>query len=151
MKIDPLSPKGQLFQHASKGEGKGRKAVEPTSDFLADLTKNKEKLSLNEMQKLFDKVAEQGARLTKTPTFEELRLYRDLVQRFLSEAVANMYEKQSQPGWDRFGRQKVYTTVRKVNGKLSEMAEDIRNGQANALSIAAQHDAIRGMLVDLYL
>lgn len=151
MKIDPLSPKGQLFQEASKSKGKGRRSVEPANEFSADLAQNKEKLSMNELQKLFDKVSEQGARLTKTPTFEELRTYRDLVQRFLSEAVAGMYEKQSQPGWDRFGRQKVYTTVRKVNDKLGEMAEEIRNGQANALSIAAKHDAIRGMLVDLYL
>ena len=49
------------------------------------------------------------------------------------------------------GRQKVYTTVRRIDKKLEEMAEKIRLGQADQLSIVASHDAIRGMLVDLYM
>ena len=48
------------------------------------------------------------------------------------------------------GRQKVYTTIRKIDRELEGMAEDIRLGQADALSIVASQDAIRGMLVDLY-
>ena len=33
----------------------------------------------------------------------------------------------------------------------AEMAEKIRLGQANQLDIIASHDAIRGMLVDIYM
>ena len=62
-----------------------------------------------------------------------------------------MYELHSQAGWDRMGRQKVYTTVRKIDKKLEEMAEKIRLGQSDQLDIVASHDAIRGMLVDLYM
>ena len=47
--------------------------------------------------------------------------------------------------------QKVYTTVRKIDRKLEELAEKIRMGQTDALDIVASHDAIRGMLVDLYM
>ena len=49
------------------------------------------------------------------------------------------------------GAAEVYTTVRKVDKKLEEMAEKIRLGQADQLDIIASHDAIRGMLVDLYM
>ena len=52
---------------------------------------------------------------------------------------------------DRLGRQKVYTTVRKIDDRLEEMAEKIRLGQADQLNIVASQDAIRGMLVDLYM
>jgi hypothetical protein len=62
-----------------------------------------------------------------------------------------MYELHSQAGWDRMGRQKVYTTVRRIDKKLEEMAEKIRLGQSDQLDIIASHDAIRGMLVDLYM
>ena len=93
---------------------------------------------------------EQGARLSRTPTYDELRSYRGLIQRFGGEVVNNMYEMTSQAGWDRMGRRKVYTTVRKIDKKLEEMAESIRLGQADQLSIIASHDAIRGLLVDLY-
>ena len=61
-----------------------------------------------------------------------------------------MYSLHTSAGWDRMGRQKVYTTVRKIDRELENMAEDIRLGQADALSIVASQDAIRGMLVDLY-
>ena len=62
-----------------------------------------------------------------------------------------MYSMHTQSGWDRMGRQKAYTTVRKIDTKLEEMAEQIRLGQADQLSIVASQDAIRGMLVDLYM
>ena len=69
----------------------------------------------------------------------------------MGTVVSQMYDVSTQSGWDRMGRQKVYTTVRKVDKKLEEMAEKIRLGQASQLDIIASHDAIRGMLVDLYM
>lgn len=62
-----------------------------------------------------------------------------------------MYDVSSQTGWDRMGRQKVYTTVRKIDTELENMVEKIRLGQAEQLDVVASHDAIRGMLVDLYM
>ena len=47
--------------------------------------------------------------------------------------------------------QEIYTTVRKIDHKLEELAEKIRTGQTDAFDIVASHDAIRGMLVDLYM
>ena len=61
-----------------------------------------------------------------------------------------MYSLHTSAGWDRLGRQKVYTTVRRIDEELEAMAEHIRLGQADPLTIAAGQDAIRGMLVDLY-
>ena len=51
---------------------------------------------------------------------------------------------------------KIYATYPKtlsikIDKKLEEMAERIRLGQAKRLDILASHDAIRGMLLDLYL
>ena len=103
------------------------------------------------MDRLLEQIDEQGARLSKSPTYEELRSYRALIQSFIGEAVGGMYELHTQAGWDRLGRQKVYTSVRKIDKKLEEMAEKIRLGQADQLDIIASHDAIRGMLVDLYM
>ena len=84
-------------------------------------------------------------------TYNELKSYRTLIKNFVGEAVNRMYQLHSQAGWDRMGRQKVYTTVRKIDRKLEEMAEKIRLGQSEQLDIIASHDAIRGMLVDLYM
>ena len=98
-----------------------------------------------------EEIDEQGARLTKTPTYDELKSYRNLVKNFVGTVVSQMYTVNTQSGWDRMGRQKVYTTVRKIDRELENMAEKIRLGQSSQLDIVASHDAIRGMLVDLYM
>ena len=110
-----------------------------------------EGVSHEEMEAMLKKIDEQAARLTKTPTYDELKEYRTLIKEFVSAAVSNMYEVHTSAGWDRMGRQRVYTTVRKIDNKLEEMAEKIRLGQSAQLDVIASHDAIRGMLVDLYM
>ena len=121
------------------------------ADFGTELADQKSSMSREAMDRLLEKIDEQGARLSKSPTYEELRSYRALILSFIGEAVDGMYDLHTQAGWDRLGRQKVYTSVRKIDKKLEEMAEKIRLGQADQLSIIASHDAIRGLLVDLYM
>ena len=121
------------------------------TDFSMELADQEQSMSREAMDRLLEQIDEQGARLSKTPTFDELRSYRALIQSFIGEAIGSMYELRTQAGWDRLGRQKVYTSVRKIDKKLEELTEKIRLGQANQLGIIASHDAIRGMLVDLYM
>ena len=103
------------------------------------------------MEELLKQIDEQAAKLSKTPTYDELKAYRTLIKNFVGAAVSQMYELHTQAGWDRMGRQRVYTTVRKIDNKLEEMAEKIRLGHSEQLDVIASHDAIRGMLVDLYM
>lgn len=110
-----------------------------------------EGISHDEMEAMLKKIDEQAARLSRTPTYDELKEYRTLIKNFVGAAVSNMYEVHTSAGWDRMGRQRVYTTVRKIDRKLEDMAESIRLGQSDQLDIIAAHDAIRGMLVDLYM
>ena len=120
--------------------------------FEAELLEQQEEgVSHEEMEALLKKIDEQAARLTKTPTYDELKEYRTLIKNFVGAAVSNMYEVRTSAGWDRMGRQRVYTTVRKIDRKLEEMAEKIRLGQSEQLDVVAAHDAIRGMLVDIYM
>ena len=120
--------------------------------FEAELLEQQEEgVSHEEMEALLKKIDEQAARLTKTPTYDELKEYRTLIKNFVGAAVSSMYEVHTSAGWDRMGRQRVYTTVRKIDNKLEEMAEKIRLGQSEQLDVIAAHDAIRGMLVDLFM
>ena len=121
------------------------------ADFGTELADQKSSMSREAMDRLLEKIDEQGARLSKSPTYEELRSYRALIQSFIGEAVDGMYELHTQAGWDRLGRQKGYTSVRIIDKKIEGMAEKIRLGQAGQLSIIASHDALRGPLGDLYM
>ena len=121
------------------------------TDFSMELADQEQSMSREAMDRLLEQIDEQGARLSKTPTFDELRSYRALIQSFIGEADGLLHVLRTQAGWDRLGRQKVYTSVRKIDKKLEDLTEKIRLGQANQLDIIASHDAIRGMLVDLYM
>ena len=128
------------------------KVFERDSDFSQELfSQQKNGTSHEEMEKMLKKIDEQSGRLSKSPTYEELKAYRTMIKNFVGAAVSNMYELNTSAGWDRMGRQRVFTTVRKIDDKLEEMAEKIRLGQSEQLDVIASHDAIRGMLVDLYM
>ena len=149
MKIDSgMSRNAALTMTRSETDAGVRGA---DTDFSMELADQEQSMSREAMDRLLEQIDEQGARLSKTPTFDELRSYRALIQSFIGEAVGSMYELRTQAGWDRLGRQKVYTSVRKIDKKLEELTEKIRLGQANQLDIIASHDAIRGLLVDLYM
>ncbi|HBS61012.1 MAG TPA: DUF327 domain-containing protein [Firmicutes bacterium] len=102
------------------------------------------------LQRMADEITEQGKRLSRTPTYRELKMYRELIRQFVREAVQNTYVLQNRTGWDRRGRQKIYTLVQKIDTVLAELTELVKDGQENQLEILAKLDVIRGMLVDLY-
>ena len=148
LKVDSRAAQETAFTRVLGKEGRVEGG---DTEFSLELMEQEDSLSTEQLDKLLKQIDEQGARLSKTPTYDELKSYRTLIKNFVGEAVNHMYELHSQAGWDRMGRQKVYTTVRKIDRKLEEMAEKIRLGQSEQLDIIASHDAIRGMLVDLYM
>lgn len=119
--------------------------------FASDLLKNQDGQSRERMTELLTAIDNHGKRLGEVPTYSELKKYREVVRQFIGEAVGRMYTLQSQQGWDRSGRQKVYTIIKKVDETLESLSEDVRQGQERKLDIMAKHDSVRGMLVDLYM
>ena len=118
--------------------------------FASELLQNQDGQSRERMTALLTEIDQRGKQLGETPTYTELKKYREVIRQFVGEAVGRMYSLSSQQGWDRSGRQKVYTIIKKVDVTLESLSEDVRQGQERKLEILAKHDAIRGMLVDLY-
>lgn len=148
MKINNLGP-AQLPVHSER-----ETSIRPDKSlghFASDLLKNQDGQSRERMTTLLTAIDNQGKKLGEVPTYSELRKYREVVRQFIGEAVGRMYTLQSQQGWDRSGRQKVYTIIKKVDETLENLSEDVRQGQERQLDIMAKHDSIRGMLVDLYM
>lgn len=136
---------------SAPAESEPRQKVTPGQrGFAVDLSKEADQQTRERLEELLKKIQEQGKRLGQTPTFSELKSYRELVKKFMSDAVGQMYEVESGTGWDRRGRQKAYTLVKKVDDTLESLTEDVRQGQERQLAILEKLDSIRGMLVDLY-
>ena len=126
-------------------------AEKPRPIFGAELAKSIDDDYKGRLNKLLDKITEQGSKLSQNPTYVELRTYRNMVRSFVGEAVNRTYMMESKLGWDNRGRQKVYSIVKKVDDELAALTEDVRVGQERQLSIMERLGAIRGMLVDMYI
>lgn len=148
MKIDGLGARPTL---ATRGLETEHRTASLGSDFASELEDQQGDMTREQLEQMLEEIDRQGQQLTKTPTYDELKSYRSLIKNFVGTVVSQMYSVNTQAGWDRLGRQKVYTTVRKIDRELENMAEKIRLGQTDQLNIIASHDAIRGMLVDLYM
>jgi uncharacterized protein YaaR (DUF327 family) len=143
--------KNQNRAQSLSSEAEARHKAEPSQrGFSVDLSKETDQQARQRLEELMGKIQEQGKRLGQTPTFSELKSYRELVKKFMSEAVGQMYDVESGSGWDRRGRQKAYTLVKTIDEKLESLTEDVRQGQERQLAILEKMDSIRGMLVDLY-
>ena len=118
--------------------------------FAADLSKSKDDMSQQRLSGLLDQITAQGNKLGTAPTYGDLKAYRELVRSFLGEVVGRAYTLHSETGWDRKGRQKMYSTIKEIDSHLAALTEEVRGGQEKQLSVMARLDAIRGMLVDLY-
>ncbi|CUH95443.1 hypothetical protein P22_1514 [Propionispora sp. 2/2-37] len=148
MKINKMGTGSSLPVTERDNSGKTEKT---DGHFASDLLNIQDGQSTERLNSLLEQITEQGKKLAQVPTYSELKTYRELVRNFIGEAVGRMYNLKSQPGWDRYGRQKVYTVIKKVDTALEALAEDVRHGQKRQLEIMAKQDAIRGMLVDLYM
>ena len=126
------------------------KTEKNSSPFTSELLKIQDGNSKERLNGLLEQINAQGKRLGQVPTYSELKGYRELVRKFIGEAVGRMYTLNSQTGWDQAGRKKMYTIIKEVDHQLAGMAEDVRLGQERQLDILSKHDAIRGMLIDLY-
>ena len=143
--------KNQNRTQSLPADAESRNKIESSQrGFAVDLSKEADQQTRQRLEELMGKIQEQGKRLGQTPTFSELKSYRELVKKFMSEAVGQMYDVESGAGWDRRGRQKAYTLVKTVDEKLESLTEDVRQGQERQLAILEKLDSIRGMLVDLY-
>jgi len=148
MKINPLGPAQLPVVSERETSTKSDKSL---GHFASDLLKNQDGQSRERMATLLTAIDQHGKRLGEVPTYSELKKYREVIRQFVGEAVGRMYTLSSQQGWDRSGRQKVYTIIKKVDATLESLSEDVRRGQEGKLNIVAKHDALRGMLVDLYM
>jgi uncharacterized protein len=93
---------------------------------------------------------QQGQQLSETPTFNELRKYKNLVKQFMGEVTKNgigLYQTES---WDPYGGNKTLKTIQVLDRKLMELTDHVLHQQNAGLSILDRIGEIKGLLINLY-
>ncbi|MUT67732.1 YaaR family protein [Paenibacillus sp. NEAU-GSW1] len=145
MKIDPgFRPLGQ--NRASTDTTNKPVQMKSFSDAMVqqDAQRTQEQLQ----QKLQD-IHNQGERLARTMTVRELKLYRQMVKRFLEDTVRRGIGLKELRGFDRRGRTKRYKLLEEIDEALVAMAEELLDSEQGRIELLGRIGEIRGMLINL--
>jgi len=101
------------------------------------------------LTKMSQDIVKQGEVLAQRYDIAELKRYKQMLAKFMSEAVRWSYEFSKRPTRDGRGRHHVYAIVKRVNEKLEKITQDILSQQVEQIQLIADISDINGMLVDL--
>jgi uncharacterized protein YaaR (DUF327 family) len=132
---------------ASASKGVGAKAEAEFAGAFLNVAEENVKASLDEM---VSQVQQQGERLARKQSFAELNRYKDLVRSFMVKVGKDLYQLESATLAKPLPGQRVYVILKKVDVELEKLTKMVLAGQIPQLTILAQLDQIRGLLLDAY-
>jgi uncharacterized protein YaaR (DUF327 family) len=134
------------YGHAAQGK---RGLPEDAAVFQKLVASGSSAKSGDALRALLDKVSEQGDVVARRCDIGEVKKYRELVTRFLDQAMQSTYARDKESLFDARGRYKEFSLVRKVNEELEKLTQDVLSDQKDNLNILERLGTIKGMLVDL--
>jgi Uncharacterized protein conserved in bacteria len=103
------------------------------------------------LEGLRDRIFSQGEVIKRKADISEFLQYRKLIAELLGEAASNAFACGRTHAFDSKGRRNVFVTIKKVNARLDEMAQEILSEQSDNIALLEMVDDIRGLLVDIFL
>lgn len=103
-----------------------------------------------QLEVYIEKIDEYARKLLQTPTFENLRRYKEAVRLFLQQVINRSYTVEENVCIDPHGRRRVFILVKNIDTKLEELTQLFMQRHQGTLDLAQRLDEIRGLLLDLY-
>ena len=129
---------------AARSSGRGDTA------FNLKLLETRRENLREELDQLLISIDSQAKEIEKSLTFETLRVYRELVRKFVGIAVNEFFEVEEKLSVGPTGKKKSLLLVKKINEELEKLAQDFLDRQKNLIGFLGRLDQIRGLLLDLY-
>ncbi len=115
--------------------------------FLEELKRIHGQQTTSKLDELLELIDEQGEKLSKHRTFDELVRYKKMIGNFIEEAVNKMYHLNEDYS---AVKGKLYSLVETVDESLEDLTEIVLSEQESQIEILDKLDEIRGLLIDLY-
>jgi uncharacterized protein YaaR (DUF327 family) len=154
MKIsESTNQRPELLQAKKTAKGRAKAGSSSRSaeapDFAQALTGTAEGHMRLALDQLMEKLDEQGGRLVRYQTFDELERYKSLVAVFLDKLVNQLYKLKLADG-EVSARRRVNVTLEKLDLGLEALTKELLSRQKSALRILEKLGQIKGLLLDLY-
>ncbi|NRD79374.1 YaaR family protein [Bacillus sp. BRMEA1] len=131
-----------------------RSTTEKTTDnpasFQKIISSYSKDLTQDRLQQMLQDIDKQGEALSKSPTFQQLRKYKDMIKQFMGEVTKNGIGLHQTDSWDPYGGSKTLKTVQVLDRKLMDLTNHVINQQTEGLSILDRIGEIKGLLINLY-
>ncbi|AZR72595.1 hypothetical protein BBF96_03850 [Anoxybacter fermentans] len=147
MKIDPGKSLRQNL-HLNRKSGEPAPAVK--GKFKKVLIDAREMDVTARLDYLMEIIEEKAKKLKKNMTIKNLSEYRHYVKKFLKIFNEEFLEINQTFSWNR-GSMKSYTIIKEIDEGLETLRKLFLEEQKDSLEIIKQVDAIRGLLMDLYI
>lgn len=103
-----------------------------------------------QLHKLLADVSTAGERLSHSQTFKELAIYKNLVKRFMKEAVEFGMQLKTSHSWNEFAEGKTLHIVETIDQKLLELTDEVMEQEKQTIHVLNKIGEIKGLLISLY-
>lgn len=129
--------------------GEGAAKATPTNQFSDILSQSNRHHSINDLQLQLRSIHDQGDRLARHMTIRELKIYRNMVKRFLEDTLKRGVGLKEVKSFDRRGRMKRHKLLDEVDEKLVLMGEELLETEEGRLQLLQTLGEIKGILINL--
>lgn len=124
--------------------------VKESEDFSGIVKEQAARLKKEGLDRLFSDLQKQAERVVQSRTVGAFLRFKKQVQQFVKEAVSSGLELNQSKDWHRGSGSKTLTTVKKIDGNLTELTDHFLNDQKKSVDLLAKIGEIQGLLINLY-
>lgn len=124
-----------------------RKVVSEKKDFSQSFSRERERNSEEQLNKMIDDIKKRGNKLALTKTYVDVVMYKKMIKEYLESILKFMYDTKKDIS---FWQTQYFITVETIDEKLKELTSLLMSEERGNINIAATIDDIQGMIVDIY-
>lgn len=124
-----------------------RKIVSEKKDFSQSFSRERQRKSEEQLNKMIDDIKKRGNKLVLTKTYVDVVMYKKMIKEYLESVLKFMYDTKKDIS---FWQTQYFVTVDTIDGKLEELTNALMSEEKDNINIAATIDDIQGMIVDIY-
>jgi hypothetical protein len=109
------------------------------------------KLKEEQLVQLMADISAAGDRLGKSRSFRDLARFKQLVKRFVQEAVEYGMNVKQAHSWNKFSEGRMLQIVETIDEKLIELANGLLEKEKQSIRILEKIGEIKGLLIHLYM
>jgi|SRR5690625_49295 len=127
------------FKQVNEGKQKFEQIVQSES----------QRIKQQEIKKLIQDITEQGEKIARFRSFQDLAKFKRMIRQFLQKTVTNGLALNESRNFNASNYSQTLTTVQQVDEKLVQLADDMMDQEKKTVDLLGVIGEIRGLLINI--